>query len=65
MRVKAWALEVEQDIERVSFDLECSEIRNGKERIDLAALEDPEIWRGIAPAGRSPLRPAALAKAQA
>jgi hypothetical protein len=40
-------------------------IRNGKERIDLAALEDPEIWRGIASAGRGQLRPAALANGQA
>jgi chromosomal replication initiation ATPase DnaA len=40
-------------------------IRNGKERIELAALEDPEIWRGITPAGRSPLRPTALAQGQA
>jgi len=42
-------------------------IRNGQERIDLAALEDPAIWRGIKPAadamGR--LRPAALARGQA
>lgn len=39
-------------------------VGNGKERIDLAALEDPEIWRAISPAGSSPLRPAALAKGQ-
>lgn len=41
-------------------------IRNGQERIELAALEDPAIWRGIRPAadamGR--LRPAALARGQ-
>jgi len=42
-------------------------IRNGQERIDLAALEDPAIWRGIKPAADSMgrLRPAALARSQA
>jgi hypothetical protein len=39
-------------------------IRNGKERIDLAALEDPAIWRGIASATSTRLRPTALAKSQ-
>jgi hypothetical protein len=40
-------------------------IRNGKERIDLAALEDPQIWWGIAPTVNTSLRPAALARGQA
>ena len=40
-------------------------IRNGNERIDLAALEDPAIWRGIASATSTRLRPTALAKSQA
>jgi Bacterial TniB protein len=42
-------------------------IRNDQERIDLAALEDPAIWRGIKPAADSTgrLRPAALARGQA
>ena len=42
-------------------------IRNGQERIDLAALEDPAIWRGIKPPtdAMERLRPAALARSQA
>jgi hypothetical protein len=39
-------------------------IRDGQERIDLASLEDPVIWRGLRPAQASfsRLRPAALAR---
>jgi hypothetical protein len=40
-------------------------IRSGKESIDLAALQDPQIWWGIAPTVNSALRPSALAKGQA
>jgi hypothetical protein len=40
-------------------------IRNGKESIDFAALQDPQIWCGIAPTVNSQLRPSALAKSQA
>jgi hypothetical protein len=39
-------------------------IRNGKESIDFAALQDPQIWCGIAPTVNSQLRPSALAKGQ-
>ena len=28
-------------------------IRNGRERIDLASFEDPEIWRGVARSSRT------------
>ncbi len=41
-------------------------IRTGRERIDLASLDDADIWRGLQVAGatRQRLRPAALARSQ-
>ena len=42
-------------------------IRTGRERIDLASFEDPEVWRGlqVVTAGARPRRPAGMARGQA